>query len=92
MLAFIRQILVVPLDKSLESPSLASISAVCSFLSLSQTSFILSLSLSIILVHLSNLSWDAVDLLIPFGVADLLLPLKSLICDPHPPVSALLQT
>ena len=92
ILAFILQMSVVPLDISFENPSLTSFSAVCSFLSLSQTSFILSLSLSIILVHLSNLSWDAVDLLIPSGVADLLLPLESVICDLHPPVSALLQT
>ena len=56
MLAFILHMSVVPLDISFENPSLTSFSAVCSFLSLSQTSFILSLHLSIVLVHLSNLS------------------------------------
>ena len=56
ILVFNLQRSVVPFAVSFANPSQASISAACSFLILSQTSFILSLSFSIILVHLSKLS------------------------------------
>ena len=67
----------VPLATSLSIPSLVSRRAVCSFSILHKTSFILSLSRSIILLHLARLSLVAGELLLPSGVTDLLLLLGS---------------
>ena len=69
---------VVPFAVSLSIPSLAYRRAACSFPILHQTSFILSLSVAIILVHLSRISLNAGDLLLPSGVTDLLLLLGSM--------------
>ena len=72
-----RQSSVVPFAASLSIPSLVSRRAVCSFSILHQTSFILSLSRSIVPVHLASLSLEAGDLPLPSGVRDLLLLLGS---------------